>query len=71
MLPLKQPATERILERFPNTKLDMNEETRELKWGKFGRYKYIYRKEDVKVLKECMSQMIGTFFPGSKIEYFT
>jgi len=51
VLPLKQPATERILERFPNTKLDMNEETRELKRGKFGRYKYIYPKEDVKVLK--------------------
>ena len=35
-------AKEFILQRYPNTKLDLNEENRQLKWGKFGRFKYVF-----------------------------
>ncbi|MCX7710504.1 MAG: spore photoproduct lyase [Clostridia bacterium] len=60
-----------ILQRFPGTKLDMDESKRTLKWGKFGRFKYVYPKETAKELKETISAMIMENFPDSRIEYFT
>lgn len=66
-----EPARQRILERFPNTKLDMDNAKRELKWGKFGIFKYVYPKEEANMLKETISNMIHTFFPDAVIEYFT
>lgn len=60
-----------ILERFPNTKLDMNEETRKLKYGKYGRFKYVYEKEDALEIKEHLTKEIEKYFPKAKIEYFT
>lgn len=66
-----QPAKQRILERFPSTSLDMDEEKRELKWGKFGKYKYVYRKDDQKIIRESLSAMIHRYFPEAVIEYFT
>lgn len=65
------PARERILERFPDTKLDMDDEKRELKWGKFGKFKHVYPKEDARMLNETLSGMIHSFFPDALIEYFT
>lgn len=61
----------RILERFPSTKLNMDDSKRMLKWGKFGRFKYVYPKEDASLIKETLSNMIHTFFPDAVIEYFT
>lgn len=66
-----EPAKQRILERFPNTKLDMDDSKRQLKWGKFGRFKYVYPKEDAAMIKETLSDMIHTIFPDAVIEYFT
>jgi spore photoproduct lyase len=60
-----------ILERFPNTKLDMDESNRALKWGKFGRYKYVYKKETAAEIKEYISSLIKERFPEARIEYFT
>lgn len=60
-----------ILERFPNTSLDMDESKRTLKWGKFGRYKYVYPKEDAAEIKRYLSSLIGERFPDARIEYFT
>jgi spore photoproduct lyase len=60
-----------ILERFPNTKLDMDESKRILKWGKFGRFKYVYPKEEVAEIKQYFSSLIKEKFPNAKIEYFT
>jgi spore photoproduct lyase len=60
-----------ILQRFPGTKLDMDEATRTLKWGKFGRFKYVYPKETAKEIKEYISGLIRERFPQAVIEYFT
>lgn len=64
-------AKELILQRFPKTKLDMEEENRSLKWGRFGRYKYIYQKEQVEEIKEYITSLIEEKFPNAVIKYFT
>lgn len=60
-----------ILQRFPATKLDMSEEGRELKWGRFGRYKYVYPRETARDMKEYIQKLIMENFPDARIEYFT
>lgn len=60
-----------ILERFPNTGLDLDESTRALKWGRFGRYKYVYPKEVSSEMKSFITELINNSFPGSRTEYFT
>lgn len=60
-----------ILERFPNTSLDMDESKRTLKWGKFGRYKYVYPKEDAAEMKRYFTSLIEEKLPQARIEYFT
>jgi len=60
-----------ILQRFPNTKLDMDESTRTLKWGKFGRFKYVYPRETARDIKEYISGLINERFPNGEIDYFT
>jgi len=60
-----------ILQRFPGTKLDMDESRRMLKWGKFGRFKYVYPKETAAEMKEYISYLIRERFPEAVIEYFT
>lgn len=64
-------AKDLILRRFPKTKLDMNEENRALKWGRFGRFKYVYHKEQANEIKEYLSSLIIERFPQSEIKYFT
>jgi len=64
-------AKELILQRFPNTMLDMDETKRSLKWGRFGRYKYVYQKEEAAELKEYLTSRILERFPAAKIQYFT
>ncbi len=60
-----------ILECFPNTSLDMDESKRALKWGKFGRFKYVYPRKDAAEIKEYLTSLIKERFPHAKIEYFT
>lgn len=60
-----------ILKRFPNTKLDMNEEERKKKYGKYGRLKYVYKKDEAQEIKDYISNEINKLFPNAKIEYFT
>jgi len=60
-----------IQERFPQTKLDLNEANRELKWGKYGRVKYVYPKEKAHELKIHLTNLIKKHFPHATIEYFT
>ncbi|MDD2496458.1 MAG: spore photoproduct lyase [Tissierellia bacterium] len=64
-------AKELILQRFPKTKLDMDEENRTLKWGRFGRYKYVYPKEEAEEIKQYMFSLILERFPNADIKYFT
>ena len=60
-----------ILQRFPGTKLDMDESKRTLKWGKFGRFKYVYPKETANEMKTYIKSLVEENFPDGEIEYFT
>ena len=64
-------AKELILQRFPNTKLDLGEEKRQLKWGPYGKFKFVYAKEQSKEIKEYISELINNNFEKAVIEYFT
>lgn len=64
-------AKELILSRFPKTELDLNEETRQLKWGPYGKFKYVYTKEKSNEIKKYISQLITNNFKNAVIEYFT
>lgn len=60
-----------ILERFPGTKLDLNEAARRKKYGKYGLIKYIYPEAEYERLKETILKLLGRFFPTAQIQYFT
>lgn len=60
-----------ILERFPNTRLDLDESTRRRKFGKYGLVKYIYPEAEYNRLKEFTLENVARFFPGARVEYFT
>jgi spore photoproduct lyase len=60
-----------ILKRYPKTKLEMDEEKRKKKWGRWGQNKYVYPDEKADALREFLTERIFETFPGAKIEYFT
>ncbi|BCJ86514.1 spore photoproduct lyase [Effusibacillus dendaii] len=60
-----------ILERYPKTKLEMEEEKRKYKWGKYGRGKYVYPDEQARDLDETIRHYIATYFPEAVVQYFT
>ncbi len=64
-------AKEIILSRFISTKLDMEEENRDLKWGPYGKFKYVYKKEQSREIKEYITCLLKESFPNSFVEYFT
>ena len=66
-----KPAKKMIQKHYPKTKLELDEDKRKYKWGKYGIGKYVYKTEDADDLKETISGYIGHFFPESKILYFT
>lgn len=59
-----------ILEVFPNTRLDLDEETRTFKFGQFGYGKYIYPKELFSEINSYFEDMSSKYFPHAKVEYF-
>lgn len=64
-------AKELILQRYPNTKLDMDEEKRQLKWGPYGKFKHVYPKETSEDIKSFIIEKINKYFKNAHIEYFT
>jgi len=64
-------AKELIIQRFVNTKLDLNEEKRQLKWGPYGKFKYVYMKPDSELIKDYISDLINNNFENAVIDYFT
>lgn len=62
-------AKEIIMEVFPNNKLPMLDEERTFKYGQFGYGKYVYKKEDIKEIKEFFKEIILKYFPSSEIKY--
>jgi len=64
-------AKELIIQRFKNTKLDLNEEKRLLKWGPYGKFKYVYKKAESEEIKNYISELINNSFENAIIDYFT
>lgn len=64
-------AKQLIAQRFVNTLLDLNEETRQLKWGPYGKFKYVYKKRDSEDMNSYISKLINDNFNQAIIEYFT
>lgn len=64
-------AMDTILQRFPNTSIDFSMENRQQKWGPYGVYKYVYKKDISSDMKEFMIDAIKKRFPKAEIEYFT
>lgn len=60
-----------IQKRYPKSKLEMNEEDRKVKWGKYGRTKYVYKDDEAGQLKDTIQTYIDKYFPEAKLEYFT
>jgi spore photoproduct lyase len=60
-----------IQKRYPKTKLEMDEDKRKYKWGRYGRGKYVYPDEQANALREFITEQIFDKFPEAKIEYFT
>jgi spore photoproduct lyase len=65
-------TAKRIIEqRYPKTKLEMDEEKRKYKWGRWGQGKYVYPDEKAAALREYITERIFEAFPQARIEYFT
>lgn len=62
-------AKNNINEVFPNSRLDMNEDNRQFKYGQFGYGKYVYPKESMIEVKTFMEGLVKEFFPQAKVEY--
>ncbi|MFW5433072.1 spore photoproduct lyase [Paenibacillus apiarius] len=60
-----------IEKRYPKSKLEMKEEERKYKWGRWGQGKYVYPDEKAGALKTLISEQIYEHFPTSRILYFT
>ncbi|MBA4495162.1 spore photoproduct lyase [Paenactinomyces guangxiensis] len=66
-----KPAKRVIQKNYPKTKLEMNEEKRKYKWGRYGIGKYVYETDQAKELQMTIEQYIEQFFPNAVVEYFT
>lgn len=64
-------AKQLILQRYPKTKLQMNEAERKYKWGKYGKGKYVYPDEQAGELRSHLEREIARLFPRAQVEYFT
>jgi len=62
-------AKNNILNIFPQTTLDMNENTRKFKYGQFGYGKFVYGKEKLAEMKEFFNSNIEKYFENAKILY--
>ncbi|GKU81158.1 spore photoproduct lyase [Niallia sp. NCCP-28] len=66
-----KPAKKVIAKRYPKTKLEMDEEKRKYKWGRYGIGKYVYKDDEAKDLEGTIRGYIAEFFPYAEVAYFT
>ncbi|MGV3489172.1 MAG: spore photoproduct lyase [Tuberibacillus sp.] len=66
-----KPAKRVIQENYPMTKLELDEEKRKWKWGRYGIGKYVYKDEEQEDIKDTLGQYLKKYFPEAKLEYFT
>ena len=60
-----------LLDWYPNTSLDLEEEGRRKKFNKFGGHKFVYAKEQLGEIKTWMYREVGARFGTDAILYFT
>ena len=66
------PGSKEVLEGwYPNSSLDMSEETRSQKRNKFGGTKFVYTKDTMKTLKSFFETEIAVRFPEAQLLYWT
>ncbi len=64
-------SKEILLDWYPNTSLDFDEEKRSKKRNKFGSHKFVYPREQMLELKEWFSERCAKQFPEAEVLYFT
>ncbi len=66
------PGSKEVLEGwYPNSSLDMSEESRDTKRNKFGGTKFVYTKDTMKTLKGFFETEIAVRFPEAQLLYWT
>ncbi len=66
------PGSKEVLQTwYPQSKLDMDEETRTVKRNKFGGTKYVYDSDTMKTLRRFFEGEITKRFPQGRILYWT
>ncbi|SDZ20004.1 spore photoproduct lyase [Evansella caseinilytica] len=66
-----KPAKRIIFKNYPMTKLELDEEKRKYKWGKYGIGKYVYLPEQQQEIQHVLHEFQEKFFPQAAVEYFT
>jgi len=66
-----KPAKRVIQKNYPMTKLELDEEKRKYKWGKYGIGKYVYQLNEQEDIQRHLHQYQEQYFPEATIEYFT
>ena len=66
-----KPAKRVIQKNYPMSKLEMDEEKRKYKWGRYGIGKYVYQKDEQQDMKDTLGGYIEQYFPEASLEYFT
>ncbi len=66
-----KPAKRVIEQRYPKSKLEMDETKRKYKYGKYGIGKYVYPKDEAAEMKETIEHYIQMYFPEGEVLYFT
>lgn len=66
-----KPAKRVIEKNYPMSKLELIEEKRRYKWGKYGIGKYVYQKKEEEQIKRKLYYYMKKFFPHATLEYFT
>jgi len=64
-------SKEVLLQWYPGTKLDMDEERRSEKRSKFGGVKFVYRRDEMAQLKAWFTTELGRRLPDARILYWT
>jgi spore photoproduct lyase len=66
------PGSKHVLQGwYPKSKLDMNEEARAVKRGKFGAPKYVLRPETMRAMRRFFEREIERWFPQARLLYWT
>ena len=64
-------SKEVLLNWYPRTPLEMNEQTRAKKHTKFGTFKYVYPSDRMRYMRSTLENLIARHLPRTKILYWT